>query len=116
MITSDAGEIHQFLTDRIVERRLEPKADRPRASRRTPCRFARSARSGPFRRSGGDGTESVDRPQSGADSHRGLRRHRRLVQTVAASRRPLSLFNDVELGLVTKPSTSDTMDHKGAIN
>jgi hypothetical protein len=45
-----------------------------------------------------------------------LRRHRRLVQTVAASRRPLSLFNDVELGLVTKPSTSDTMDHKGAIN
>ena len=52
MITSDAGEIHQFLTDRIVERRLEPKADRRRASRRTPCRFARSARSGPFRRSG----------------------------------------------------------------
>jgi hypothetical protein len=116
MITSDAGEIHQFLTDRIVERRLEPKADRRRASRRTPCRFARSARSGPSVALGRDGTESVDRPQSGADSHRGLRRHRRLVQTVAASRRPLSLFNDVELGLVTKPSTSDTMDHKGAIN
>ena len=32
MITSDAGEIHQFLTDHIVERRLEPKAlsDGPR--------------------------------------------------------------------------------------
>ena len=32
MVTGDAGEIHQFLTDHIVERRLEPKAhsDGPR--------------------------------------------------------------------------------------
>ena len=32
MVTGSAGEIHQFLADRIVERRLEPKAlsDGPR--------------------------------------------------------------------------------------
>src|SRR5271166_5032567 len=32
MVTGDAGEIHQFLADRVVERRLKPKAlsDGPR--------------------------------------------------------------------------------------
>ena len=43
--------------------------------------------------------------------HPGLRRQKGLVRPVGASCRPISLFNDVELGLVTKPSASDTMDH-----
>ena len=71
-------------------------ADRRRLARNAMPVRARFAR-GPFVAPGRDGMQTS-----------GLRRHR---ATRRASRRPISLFNDVELGLVTKPSTSDTMDH-----